>query len=127
MVKGKESVDLEAITELVNTGTVWVDILMVDGTEGVKYFVSDENLPGLVVEILVAKLIGPDGDTEKLLDSVGRVFSLDGSNFVDTNGLEVNGLPWIDIERVFVGSEPDVVLVEVEVNLTVTFVGVGFV
>ena len=127
VVKGEKDVDSEVIFELFPTSKAWEDVMMVDGTEVVKYFVADENLPGLVVEILVAKLIGPYGDTETLLDSVGRVFSLDCSNFVDTNGLEVNGLPWIDIERVFVGSEPDVVLVEVEVNLTVTFVGVGFV
>ena len=113
--KGDEAVDSELIFELVPTGTVWVDILMVDGTEGVKYFVSDENLPGLVVEILVAKLIGPDGNTEKLLDAVGRVCSLDGSNLVDTDDLGVDGLPGIDIERVFVEIEPDNVLDEVKV------------
>ena len=100
---------------------------MVDGTEGVKYFVSDENLPGLVVEILVAKLIGPDGNTEKLLDAVGRVCSLDGSNLVDTDDLGVDGLPGIDIERVFVGNEPDNVLDEVKVAVKVESVGVGFV
>ena len=81
----------------------------------------------LAVDILLAKLIGPDGKTKILLDAVGRVCSLDGSPLVDTNDLGVVGLPGIDIERVFVGSEPDVVLVEVEVNFTCTFVGVGFV
>ena len=35
-----------------------------------KDFVSEENLPKLVVERLVANVIGPDGDTEKLLDVV---------------------------------------------------------
>ena len=100
---------------------------MVDETGGVKYFVSIENLPVLVVEILVAKLIGQDGDTETLLNAVGRDCLLDGRNRVDADDLGVNGLPGIDIERVFVGSESDVVLDEVKVDLTVTFVGVGFV
>ena len=100
---------------------------MVDEIEGVRYFASDEKLPGLVVEILVPKLIGPDGGTEKLLDAVRRACSLDGSNLVDKNNLGVDGLPGIDIERVFVGCESDVVLDEVKVDLTVTFVGVGFV
>ena len=90
VVKGEEVIDSEVIFELVPTDTVWVDILMVDGTEGVKYFVPDENLPGLVVEILVANLIGPDGDTEKLLDAVGRVCSIDGSNLVETDALGVD-------------------------------------
>ena len=46
---------------------------MVDGTEGVKDFVSGENLPKLVVKRLVVKPNGPDGGTEKPFDSVGRV------------------------------------------------------
>ena len=99
---------------------------MVEGTEGLKYFLSAENLSVLVVDI-VAKLIGPDGKTEILLGAVGRVCSLDGSLLVDTDDLGVVGLPGIDIERVFVGSEPDAVLDEVKVNLKVAFVGVGFV
>ena len=127
VVKGEEAVNSEAILELVNTGMVWVDILMVDETGGVKYFVSKENFPVLVVEIFVAKLIGPDGDTETLLNAVGRGCLLDGRNRVDADDLGVDGLPGIDIERVFVGSESDVVLDEVEVNLKVSFVGVWFV
>ena len=81
----------------------------------------------LAVDILLAKLIGPDGKTKILLDAVGRVCSLDGSPLVDTNDLGVVGLPGIDIERVFVGSEPDAVLDEVKVNLKVACVGIGFV
>ena len=127
VVKGEEAVNSEAILELVNTGMVWVNILMVDETRGVKYSVSDENLPVLVDEILVAKLIGQDGDTETLLNAVGRGFSLDGRNLVDADDLGVDGLPGIDIEGVFVGSESDVVLDEVKVNLKVSFVGVWFV
>ena len=100
---------------------------MVEGTEGLKYFLSAENLSVLAVDILVAKLIGPDGKTEMLLDAVGRVCSLDGSNLVDTDDLGVDGLPGIDIERVFVGNEPDNVLDEVKVAVKVESVGVGLV
>ena len=92
-----------------------------------KDFESKENLPKLVVERLVANVIGPDGDTEKLLDAVGRVCSIDGSNLVETDALGVDGLPGMDIKRVFVGTEPDDVLDEVKLTVKVEFVGVGFV
>ena len=101
--------------------------MLVDGTEGVKYFVPDENLPVLVVDILVAKLIDPDGDTEKLLDAVGRVCLIDGSNLVDIDASGVDELPGMDIERAFVGTEPDDVLYEVKLTVKAEFVGVGFV
>ena len=100
---------------------------MVEGTEGLKYLLSAENLSVLAVDILVAKLIGPDGYIEKLLDEVGRVCLIDGSNIVDTDALRVDELPGMDIERVFVGTEPDDVLDEVKLTVKVEFVGVGFV
>ena len=101
--------------------------MMFDGTEGVKDFISEENLPKLVVERLVAKLIGPDVGTEKPFGLVGRVCSLGGSNLVDTVALGVDALPEIDIERLFVGTELDDVSDEVKLTVTVEFFGVGFV
>ena len=101
--------------------------MMVDGTEGVKDFISEENLPTLVVERLVGKLIGPDVGTEEPFNSVGRVCSLGGSNLVDTVALGVDALPEIDIERLFVGTELDDVSNEFKLSVTVEFFVVGFV
>ena len=92
-----------------------------------KDFVSEENLSKLVVERCVAKLISQDGGTEKPFDFVGKVCSLGASNLVDSDTLEVDGLPGMDIERVFVGTEPDDVFDEVKRTVKVEFVGVGFV
>ena len=99
---------------------------MADGTEGGKDFVSEENLPKLVVERLAVKPSVPDGGTEKPFDSVGRVWYFEGSNLVDTDALRVDGIPGIDIERDFVGTEPDDVLDELKLTLKVEFVEVGF-
>ena len=92
-----------------------------------KCFVFGENFPMSVVEVLVTKLIAPDGDTEKLIGPVGMIFSLEGSELVGNNDFRFDGLPEIDIERVVVGTEPYIILDNFKVTVEVAVVGLGFV
>ena len=50
-----------------------------------KCVVFGENFPKSIVEVLAMKLIAPDGETEKLIDPIGIIFSLEGSDLVGNN------------------------------------------
>ena len=85
-------------------------------------FVLAENLPKRIVEVLVAKLIVPDGKTEKLFGSVGIVLSLEGCDLVGNNDFGVDGLSELDVERVVVGTESYIVLDDLKVTVEVAIV-----
>ena len=122
MAKEEEAADSEAIFEEVDKGTVYVDVLIGGGIDAMECFVLAENLPKRIVEVLVAKLIVPDGKTEKLVGPVGIVLSLEGFDLVGNNDFGVDGLSELDIERVVVGTEPYIVLDDLKVTVEVAIV-----